>query len=64
MSDEQAQSTIVIDVEAGERVSIGEDVVVELVAKSGRHARLKFRAPRSATIRVDPVVLVATSMAR
>ena len=38
MPDNQVQSTITVDVEVGEMLMIGETVVVEVLAKSGRHA--------------------------
>lgn len=63
MSDEQKQSTMTVDVEAGEQVAIGEDVVVELVAKSGRRARLRLHVMSDMKILRSPVDRVQTSMA-
>jgi hypothetical protein len=47
-------SSLTLDVRAGESVRLagvsGGDVVVEVLAKSGRTARLRVSAPRSVTI--------------
>lgn len=50
MTDNKVQSTITVDVEVGEMLTIGETVVVEVLAKSGRHARLRLQAPREVKI--------------
>jgi len=61
--DNQVQSTITVDVEVGEMLMIGETVVVEVLAKSGRHARLRLRAPREEKIERKSSRLIP-SMAR
>lgn len=63
MPDNKVQSTITVDVEVGEMLMIGETVVVEVLAKSGRHARLRLRAPREEKIERKTARLIP-SMAR
>lgn len=63
MTDNLDQSTITVDVEVGEQLMIGGKVAVELLAKSGRHARLRLQAPREVKIERKASRLIP-SMAR
>lgn len=52
MSKEQGSLTL--DVRPGERVLIGDQLVeVQLVHKSGQHARIKVTAPKDVKIKLD-----------
>jgi len=62
--DDLDQSTITVDISVGEKLAIGSGVVVELLAKSGRHARLRLRAPRDEKIERQPAIPLPPSMAR
>jgi sRNA-binding carbon storage regulator CsrA len=53
-----------VDVAVGERLFIGDSVVVEVVAKSGQQARLRVLAPREDRIDRRPAGELQTSMAR
>lgn len=62
MPDNLDQSTITVDVEVGEQLMIGGKVAVELLAKSGRHARMRILAPRDE--KIERMSTTAPSMAR
>jgi len=49
-----ARSQMIVDLQPGEGVRVG-DVVVELVHKSGRAARLRLSAPRETRIDRRPL---------
>lgn len=63
MPDSDGRSTLTVDVTVGDQLAIGESVVVELLQKSGRNARLRIVAPRDVEIRRTPL-LISPSMAR
>lgn len=63
MLDSDGRSTLTVDVTVGDQLVIGESVVVELLQKSGRNARLRLVAPREVEIRRTPL-LISPSMAR
>ncbi len=44
------QSCMTVELQVGERVQIGE-ATVEMLHKTGRHARVQIRAPRSVPIK-------------
>jgi len=54
---------LTVDVTVGEQLAIGDSVVVELLHKSGRSARLRLVAPREVEIRRTPLP-TSPSMAR
>lgn len=56
--------TLRIDLIPGERVTIGNDVVLTLEYKSGQRARLSFDAPRSVKIQKASNVPEVIKMAR
>jgi len=61
--DSDGRSTLTVDVTVGDQLVIGESVVVELLQKSGRNARLRLVAPREVEIRRTPLP-TSPSMAR
>jgi sRNA-binding carbon storage regulator CsrA len=61
--DSDGRSTLTVDVAVGDQLVIGESVVVELLQKSGRNARLRLVAPREVEIRRAPLP-ASPSMAR
>lgn len=63
MPDSDGMSTLTVDVSVGDQLVIGETVVVELLKKSGRNARLRLVAPREVAIRRTPLP-ISPSMAR
>lgn len=63
MPDSDGMSTLTVDVAVGDQLVIGETVVVELLKKSGRNARLRLVAPREVAIRRTPLP-ISPSMAR
>ncbi len=63
MQDSDEMSTLTVDVSVGDQLVIGETVVVELLKKSGRNARLRLVAPREVAIRRTPLP-ISPSMAR
>lgn len=63
MPDSDGRSTLTVDVTVGDQLVIGESVVVELLQKSGRNARLRLVAPREVEIRRAPLP-ISPSMAR
>lgn len=62
MPDSDGRSTLTVDVAVGDQLVIGS-VVVELLQKSGRNARLRLVAPREIEIRRAPLP-ESPSMAR
>ncbi len=56
MKKQPGHSTLMMDVCAGDRVSLSasEEISIELVEKSGRKARLKITAPRDVKISREP----------
>lgn len=64
MPDSDGRSTLTVDVTVGEQLVIGDSVVVELLQKSGRSARLRLVAPREVEIRRTPLPQTSPSMAR
>ena len=63
MPDSDGRSTLTVDVTVGDQLVIGGSVVVELLQKSGRNARLRLVAPREVEIRRAPLP-TSPSMAR
>lgn len=63
MPDSDGRSTLTVDVTVGDQLAIGDSVVVELLQKSGRNARLRLVAPRDVEIRRTPLP-ISPSMAR
>lgn len=63
MPDSDGTSALTVDVTVGEQLVIGGSVVVELLQKSGRSARLRLVAPRDMKIQRAPLP-VSPSMAR
>lgn len=63
MPDNDGTSALTVDVTVGEQLVIGESVVLELLQKSGRNARLRLVAPREVEIRRAPLP-ASPSMAR
>lgn len=63
MQDNDGTSALTVDVTVGEQLVIGGSVVVELLQKSGRNARLRLVAPREVEIRRTPLP-ASPSMAR
>lgn len=63
MPDSDGMSTLTVDVTVGDQLVIGDTVVVELLKKSGRNARLRLVAPREVAIRRTPLP-ISPSMAR
>lgn len=62
MPDSDGRSTLTVDVTVGDQLVIGS-VMVELLHKSGRNARLRLVAPREIEIRRAPLP-ASPSMAR
>ena len=55
MPDDDGTSALTVDVTIGEQLVIGGSVVVELLQKSGRNARLRLVAPRDMKIARAPL---------
>lgn len=52
----KSRGSLTLDVRPGERVLIGDQLVqVELVHKSGQHARIKFTAPTEVKIKLEKI---------
>lgn len=45
------QTSVILDVKVGERVCVGDDVIVQLIYKSGLQSRLRVSAPREVRIK-------------
>lgn len=45
------QTSVILDVKVGERICVGDDVVVQLIYKSGLQSRLRVSAPREVRIK-------------
>jgi sRNA-binding carbon storage regulator CsrA len=56
------QSTLRLDLKPGESVRIGDNVVITLEEKSGKAARIAFKADRSVPISKVKSATVAESM--
>ena len=45
------KTSVILDVKVGERICVGDDVVVQLIYKSGLQSRLRVSAPRQVRIK-------------
>lgn len=45
------QTSVILDVKVGERVCVGDDVIVQLIYKSGLQSRLRVSAPHEVRIK-------------
>lgn len=62
---EKPLTSVILDVRVGERICVGDRLVVQLMHKSGLQSRLRVSAPRELSIKKqeEPATGVVPSMA-